>query len=149
VAVARPDSACHAGADEYPVHSRPGPAAKISDAELVALAVCQAAMGLSSDRQFSVWSATGCRGGFLSPVALVKDLQIGMFCCLCSCKTTAGLLRSRAHPAGRARLVLGRSVCREDRACCRHLAVDESQGPEQTVVAENALAAAQRDRVEH
>lgn len=39
-------------ADDYRVPARPGPAAKISDAELVALAVCQAAMGISSDRQF-------------------------------------------------------------------------------------------------
>jgi hypothetical protein len=39
-------------ADEYRVPARPGPAVKISDAELVALAVCQAAMGISSDRQF-------------------------------------------------------------------------------------------------
>jgi Transposase DDE domain len=39
-------------ADEYPVPARPGPPARISDAELVALAVCQAAMGISSDRQF-------------------------------------------------------------------------------------------------
>ena len=39
-------------ADEYPVPARSGPAAKIVDAELVALAVCQAAMGISSDRQF-------------------------------------------------------------------------------------------------
>ena len=39
-------------ADEFPVPARSGPAAKISDAELVALAVCQAAMGISSDRQF-------------------------------------------------------------------------------------------------
>jgi hypothetical protein len=39
-------------ADEYPVPARPGPAAKIEDAELVALAVGQAAMGISSDRQF-------------------------------------------------------------------------------------------------
>jgi Transposase DDE domain len=31
---------------------RPGPAGKISDAELIALAVAQAAMGLPSDRQF-------------------------------------------------------------------------------------------------
>jgi hypothetical protein len=39
-------------ADEYPVPARPGPPPKVSDAELVALAVCQAAMGISSDRQF-------------------------------------------------------------------------------------------------
>jgi hypothetical protein len=39
-------------ADEYPVPARPGPRAKINDAELVGLAVCQAAMGISSDRQF-------------------------------------------------------------------------------------------------
>jgi hypothetical protein len=44
--------AAYVFADEYPVPARPGPAAKISDAELVALSVCQAMMGLSSDRQF-------------------------------------------------------------------------------------------------
>lgn len=44
--------AAYVFADEYPVPARSGPPAKISDAELVALAVCQAAMGISSDRQF-------------------------------------------------------------------------------------------------
>ena len=44
--------AAYVFADEYRVPARPGPAAKIDDAELVALAVCQAAMGISSDRQF-------------------------------------------------------------------------------------------------
>ena len=44
--------AAYVFADEYPVPLRPGPAAKVTDAELVALAVCQAAMGLCSDRQF-------------------------------------------------------------------------------------------------
>ena len=44
--------AAYVFADEYPVPARPGPPAKVSDAELVALAVCQAAMGISSDRQF-------------------------------------------------------------------------------------------------
>jgi hypothetical protein len=44
--------AAYVFADEYPVPARSGPAAKISDAELVALAVGQAAMGISSDRQF-------------------------------------------------------------------------------------------------
>ena len=44
--------AAYVFADEYPVPARSGPAAKIGDAELVALAVCQAAMGISSDRQF-------------------------------------------------------------------------------------------------
>ncbi len=39
-------------ADEYPVPARPGPPPLVSDAELVALAVCQSAMGISSDRQF-------------------------------------------------------------------------------------------------
>ena len=38
-------------ADELSI-PRPGPAGKISDAELVALAVAQAAMGVPSDRQF-------------------------------------------------------------------------------------------------
>ena len=44
--------AAYVFADGYPVSARPGPAARIVDAELVALAVCQAAMGISSDRQF-------------------------------------------------------------------------------------------------
>jgi hypothetical protein len=44
--------AAYVFADDYPVPARPGPAAKVEDAELVALAVCQAAMGISSDRQF-------------------------------------------------------------------------------------------------
>ncbi len=44
--------AAYVFADEYPVPGRPGPAARINDAELVALAVCQAVMGISSDRQF-------------------------------------------------------------------------------------------------
>lgn len=44
--------AAYVFADEYPVPARPGRPALVSDAELVALAVCQAAMGISSDRQF-------------------------------------------------------------------------------------------------
>lgn len=44
--------AAYVFADEYPVPARPGPTPKLSDAELVALAVCQAAMGIPSDRQF-------------------------------------------------------------------------------------------------
>ena len=39
-------------ADEYPVPSRCGRPPLVTDAELVALAVCQAAIGISSDRQF-------------------------------------------------------------------------------------------------
>lgn len=39
-------------ADEYAVPARPGRPSKVGDAELVALAACQAAMGISSDRQF-------------------------------------------------------------------------------------------------
>ena len=39
-------------ADGYPVFARPGRRAQVSDAELVALAVCQAVMGIPSDRQF-------------------------------------------------------------------------------------------------
>src|SRR5438876_6787585 len=39
-------------ADEYRVPARPGRPALVSDAELVALAVAQAAVGISSDRQF-------------------------------------------------------------------------------------------------
>jgi hypothetical protein len=44
--------AAYVFADEYPVPVGPGRPAKVTDAELVALAVCQAAMGISSDRQF-------------------------------------------------------------------------------------------------
>lgn len=44
--------AAYVFADEYPVPARPEPPVKINDADLVALAVCQAAMGISSDRQF-------------------------------------------------------------------------------------------------
>jgi len=44
--------AAYVFADEYPVPARGGRPALVSDAELVALAVCQAAIGISSDRQF-------------------------------------------------------------------------------------------------
>jgi len=44
--------AAYVFADEYPVPARPGRPPLTSDAELVALAVCQAAMGINSDRQF-------------------------------------------------------------------------------------------------
>lgn len=44
--------AAYVFADEYPVPARPGRRAQVTDAELVALAVCQAAIGISSDRQF-------------------------------------------------------------------------------------------------
>src|SRR5438034_5881726 len=44
--------AAYVFADEYPVPARPGRPPLVSDAELVALAVGQAAIGVSSDRQF-------------------------------------------------------------------------------------------------
>jgi hypothetical protein len=44
--------AAYVFADEFPAPARPGRPALVSDAELVALAVCQAAMGICSDRQF-------------------------------------------------------------------------------------------------
>jgi IS5 family transposase len=44
--------AAYVFADEYPVPLRGGRRPLVSDAELVALAVCQAAIGISSDRQF-------------------------------------------------------------------------------------------------
>jgi Transposase DDE domain len=56
--------AAYVFADEYTVPARPGRPAKISDAELVALAVAQAAMGLSSDRQFLGLVAFRLRGWF-------------------------------------------------------------------------------------
>ena len=55
--------AAYVFADEYPVPARSGPAAKVADAELVAPAVCQAAMGICSDRQFLGLVAIGCRAG--------------------------------------------------------------------------------------
>ena len=44
--------AAYVFADEYSVPARAGRPPLSSDAELVALAVCQAAIGISSDRQF-------------------------------------------------------------------------------------------------
>ena len=44
--------AAYVFADEYPVPVRGGRPALVTDAELVALAVAQAAIGISSDRQF-------------------------------------------------------------------------------------------------
>src|SRR6266496_6007227 len=44
--------AAYVFADEYRVPAGQGRPALVSDSELVALAVCQAAMGISSDRQF-------------------------------------------------------------------------------------------------
>jgi hypothetical protein len=44
--------AAYVFADEFPAPVRPGRPALVSDAELVALAVAQAAIGISSDRQF-------------------------------------------------------------------------------------------------
>jgi hypothetical protein len=44
--------AAYVFADEYPVPGRGGRRPRLSDAELVALAVAQAAIGISSDRQF-------------------------------------------------------------------------------------------------
>ena len=44
--------AAYVFADEYPVPLRGGRRPLVSDAELLALAVCQAAIGISSDRQF-------------------------------------------------------------------------------------------------
>src|ERR671936_1066086 len=44
--------AAYVFADQYRVPARPGRPPLVSDAELVALAVCQAAIGISSDRQF-------------------------------------------------------------------------------------------------
>ena len=44
--------AAYVFADEYPVPARGGRRPLVSDAELVALSVAQAAIGISSDRQF-------------------------------------------------------------------------------------------------
>ena len=53
-------------ADEYRVPARGGRPALTSDAELVALAVCQAAIGISSDRQFLGLVGGCCPAGFLT-----------------------------------------------------------------------------------
>ena len=53
--------AAYVFAHEYPVSARAGRPAQVSGAELVALAVCQAAIGISSDRQFL--GIVGCRAG--------------------------------------------------------------------------------------
>src|SRR6478752_1172116 len=45
-------AAAYVFADDYRVPARPGRPALVTDAELVALAVAQAAIGISSDRQF-------------------------------------------------------------------------------------------------
>jgi IS5 family transposase len=56
--------AAYVFADEFLVPARSGPLAKIEDAELVALAVCQAAMGINSDRQFLGLVGYRLRGWF-------------------------------------------------------------------------------------
>ena len=61
--------AAYVFADEYPVPARPVPRAKVADAELVALAVCQAAMGINSDR--SVPRAGRLPAGGLVPAPAV------------------------------------------------------------------------------
>ena len=57
--------AAYVFADEFPVPPRPGPPVRISDAELVALAVCQALMGIVPTVSSLAWSPIGCRAGFL------------------------------------------------------------------------------------
>jgi hypothetical protein len=44
--------AAYVFADEHTVPAQPGRPTKVSDAELVALSVAQAAIGITSDRQF-------------------------------------------------------------------------------------------------
>jgi hypothetical protein len=56
--------AAYVFADEYRVPARSGRPALTSDAELVALAVGQAAIGISSTGSFSGWLAACCRAGF-------------------------------------------------------------------------------------
>ena len=56
--------AAYVFADEYAIPSGPGRPALVSDAELVALAVAQAAMGISSDRQFLGLVARALPGWF-------------------------------------------------------------------------------------
>jgi len=56
--------AAYVFADEFSVPPRPGRPPLVSDAELVALAVAQAAMGISSDRQFLGLVGYRLRGWF-------------------------------------------------------------------------------------
>ena len=59
--------AAYVFADEYPVPARCGRPALTSDAELVALAVAQAAIGISSDRQLKDPEFSGGSGTRLCP----------------------------------------------------------------------------------
>jgi hypothetical protein len=56
--------AAYVFADEYRVPARQGRPALASDAELVALAACQAAIGSVRTGSFSAWSAGCCAAGF-------------------------------------------------------------------------------------
>ena len=56
--------AAYVFADEFPVPAGRVRAVRISDAELVALAVCQARWGSAPTVSSSAWSPIGCRAGF-------------------------------------------------------------------------------------
>ena len=63
--------AAYVFADEYPVPARGGRKPLISDAELVALAVAQAAIGISSDRQFLGLIGRVLPGWFSAPAGAI------------------------------------------------------------------------------
>ena len=94
--------AAYVFADEYPVRSRPGRRAQVSDAELVALSVCQAAM-------VGRWNATRPRsrysGQLLAPVPRF-DARPAQ-------PTTGGIGSAFRTPAWRSRVGSGRRSRRE------------------------------------
>src|SRR5215207_926402 len=61
-------------ADEYPLPARCGRPPLVSDAELVALAVAQAAIGISSDRGVP-WPDRACAAGLVSAFAGAVAVQ--------------------------------------------------------------------------
>jgi hypothetical protein len=74
--------AAYVFADEYPVAARCGRKPLISNAELVALSVAQAAIGISSDRQFLGLIGRVCRAGFR--IRLTSRSTTAASCARCS-----------------------------------------------------------------
>jgi hypothetical protein len=109
--------AAYVFADEYPVPARPGPWSKIADAELVALAVCQAAMGISCDRQFLGLVGYRLPAGFLHPVPVaVPPAPACSHWAVDGRAAAAGAAaRRRRRPAYRRHADRGRQLCRQ---CC-------------------------------
>src|SRR5215208_4750032 len=85
--------AAYVFADEYRVPARQGRPALVSDAELVALAVAQAAIGISSDRQF-----LGLVGRVLAGWPQAKKGQTPFWCA--ASQTASGPVLARRELKG-------------------------------------------------